>query len=182
VKGRTAAVILVLAVIVFAGLSFWYLRGTPKPSQVSQGQITVGIPPTDDSSGLVYIAADQGFFADNGLDVTIKDYDVGLRAVSGTLKNENDIAVATEFVIVSKAFEHENVSAVAAVAMYEDKFVIGRTDRGIEGVADLKGKSIGCDRGTISEFFLGRFLQLHDINLTDVTIVDIKRPQFINAS
>lgn len=175
------AAIVLIACIVLIGIAVWYIMFAPQSPAAAPEPITIGIPPTADSSGLVYIAAEQGFFADNGLNVTLKDYDVGLRAVDGMLRNENDIAVATEFVIVSKAFDRGNICGIATVAKYEDKFIIGRRDRGIESWDDLIGKRIGCDRGTISEFFLGRYLELHDIDTGDVDIVDIKRPRFVEA-
>lgn len=177
----TVAVAVTIVGITLAGLGILYLQSMQEPGTGTLQQVTVGIPPTADSSGLVYIAEEEGFFTDNGLNVTIRDYDVGLRAVDGMIKNENDIAVATEFVIVGKAFEREKICGIATVARYEDKFIIGRKDHGIVNASDLAGKRIGCDQGTISEFFLGRFLELHHINMTDVSIIDIKRAQFVDA-
>lgn len=175
------AAIVILVGIVLIGLCAWYLLSTQRPFEGTPELITIGIPPNIDSSGLIYIAVDQGFFADNGLNVTLKDYEVGFKAVDGMLKNENDLAIATEFVIVSKALEKEKIYGIATVARYDDKFIIGRRDRGIEDAPDLEGKTIGCDRGTVSEFYLGRFLEVHDISLTDVTIVNLKRTQLTNA-
>jgi NitT/TauT family transport system substrate-binding protein len=113
--------------------------------------------------------------------VTIKEYDVGLRAVNGMLNHENDIAVATEFVIVGNAFDGEKICGIGSVARYEDKVIIGRVDHGIKDVTDLEGKKIGVNRGTISEFFLGRFLELNGIAFEDVSLVEVKRPQFVDA-
>ncbi|MHB8842398.1 MAG: ABC transporter substrate-binding protein, partial [Candidatus Aquicultor sp.] len=59
--------------------------------------------------------------------------------------------------------------------------IIGRKDRGIRNISDLKGKRIGVMLGTISQFYLGRFLTLHDIDLQDVTLVDISPPESVDA-
>jgi NitT/TauT family transport system substrate-binding protein len=61
-------------------------------------------------------------------------------------------------------------------------YLVGRKDRGIENVTDLRGKKIGIPRGTNVEFYLGRFLLLHGIDPRDVTTVDVRPPQFVNAT
>jgi len=53
---------------------------------------------------------------------------------------------------------------------------------GIENVSDLRGKKIGIPLGTSVEFYLGRFLILHGIYSRDVTVVDIRPSQFVNAT
>ena len=55
-------------------------------------------------------------------------------------------------------------------------YLVGRADRGIDDVSDLKGKSIGTTFGTIAHYYFGRFLILNDINSADVTFVDLKTP------
>lgn len=137
-RGIVVATVVIIIGILLACLGALYLLGIQRPDEGVLEPITIGIPPTADSSGLAYIAADRGYFADNGLNVTFKEYNVGLSAVDGMLKNENDIAVATGFVIVGKAFEREKISGISTVARYEDKFIIGRRDHGIEDAADLR--------------------------------------------
>ena len=48
-------------------------------------------------------------------------------------------------------------------------------------MADLKGKRIGVALQTIAEFYLGRFLALNGIGLPEVTLVDVKPAQFVDA-
>jgi NitT/TauT family transport system substrate-binding protein len=59
--------------------------------------------------------------------------------------------------------------------------LVGRKDRGIEEVLDLKGKRIGVALQTINEFYLSRFLELNGIDLGEVTLVDLKPAQFVDA-
>jgi NitT/TauT family transport system substrate-binding protein len=42
----------------------------------------------------------------------------------------------------------------------------------MKNATDLKGKRIGLLRGTEAEFYLGRYLELHDMCLKDVTLVN----------
>jgi len=61
-------------------------------------------------------------------------------------------------------------------------YLIGRKDRGIEKVTDLKGKRVGTTLGTVAHFHLGRFLDLHGMSIKDLTLVDVKTPEeWVNA-
>jgi NitT/TauT family transport system substrate-binding protein len=180
-KRIVVAIITIFAVIALAGFYVWFIQNSQKPYAGETGSITIGEPTLIESSGLIYIADDQHFFADNGLNVTIKSYDTGFNAVNGMLKGENDIAVATEFVVVRKAFEQEKICSIGSIAKYQTYYIIGRKDKGIENVSDLSGKRIGYTRGTVGEFYLGRFLELHGIDLRDVFLIDTPPVQFNGA-
>lgn len=62
-----------------------------------------------------------------------------------------------------KAFKKENISIIVCADEVQTNYLIGRKDRGIENVSDLRGKKIGILLGTSVEFYLGRFLILHGI-------------------
>jgi NitT/TauT family transport system substrate-binding protein len=96
------------------------------------------------------------------------------------IKGEVDISKATEFVLVQKAFEKANISAITTYYESLGAVIVGRKDLRIENVSDLLGKRIGVARGAIPEFYLGRFLNLNGINIKNVTIVDMKPPLMIN--
>ncbi len=163
--------------IVFGSLSYLNspttFSGTPEP-------ITVGTPPIELAT-LIYIAEDQHFFARNGLNVTIKDYDSAIAAVYGMENDETNISVSTEYPIVGAAFKKENISVIGSIDKYQTTYLIGRKDRGIKNISDIKGKRIGLTRGGIGEFYLGRFLNLHGMSLQDITLVDIKLAQLMDA-
>jgi NitT/TauT family transport system substrate-binding protein len=170
-----------ISVVVLLVIGAWYLLNSQKVYTGMPVSITIGEPMLLESSGLIYIADDRHFFADNGLNVTIKSYDTGYNAVNGMLNKENDIAVATEFVIVGKALEQEKICSIGIIAKYQTYYIIGRIDNGIENASDLGGKRIGYTRGTVGEFYLGRFLELHGFNLGDVTLVNTPPSQFTDT-
>jgi NitT/TauT family transport system substrate-binding protein len=180
-KRIVIAAIMVIVAIVLVGSGVWYLQGSHKSYAGEPEPISIGVPKMIDSSALIFIADDQHFFADNGLNVTIKEYDAGLYAVDDMLNGSNDIAVATEFVLVGKVFKGEKVSSIGSIAKYQSHYLIGRKDRGIEKVTDLKGKKVGLAKGTSGEFYLSRYLELHGISLADVTLIDIKPSQYTDA-
>jgi len=175
------AVIAAIALISLAGLGAWHLHSSQKAYAGAPENITIGVPMMADSSALIFIADDKHFFSDNGLNVTLKVYDAGLYAVNDMLNGKNDLAVATEFVIVGKSLQHEKIRTIGSIAKYQIHYLIGRRDRGIEDVSNLKGKKIGYARGTSGEFYLTRFLELHGISISDVVLVDVGPSRYADA-
>ncbi|MBI4283344.1 MAG: ABC transporter substrate-binding protein [Chloroflexi bacterium] len=126
---------------------------------------------------LLWLAEDQKIFSRNGLDVTLRKYDTGVGSLDGMLKDEADIVFGfTEFPMVRRALEKSKVQIIGTAARVEQQYVVGRKDRGIEKIRDLKGKRIGTTFRTIAEFYLGRFLELNGINMQEITVVDLKTP------
>ena len=77
-------------------------------------------------------------------------------------------------VLVLKAFQKEKVRTIGSIGKFEFVYLVGRKDRGIEKISDLKGKKIATARGTIAEFYLGRYLILHGVNLEEIILVDLQ--------
>jgi NitT/TauT family transport system substrate-binding protein len=125
-------------------------------------------------NALIYVADEQKFFTNNGVRVVFKDYDTGVAAVNGLLKGEVDIALTTEFVIVGKSLQKQDVLDLATIDKSMLFYIIARADRRIISTADLRGKRIAVPRHTITEFYLGRMLELNGIRIQQVTMVDTK--------
>ncbi len=162
------------------GLVTWYLMSFPTTHPGAPEPIDVGNL-LYEYSGLVFIAHDQGFFSRNGLNVTLHDYVSTVASIEEMENNETDITLAPEYSIVREAFNNENISIIGNIDKYQSVFLICRNDRGIEDVSDLKGKKIGASRGTIGEFYLGRFLNLRGLHVEDVTLVDMPTSQYVDA-
>ena len=130
---------------------------------------------------LVYIAEKEQFFSENGLAVTIKDYDTGVATVDAMLKGEADMAGPTEFVVVRNVLQRQPISILGSIEKGLTMSLTGLKTRGISGVADLVGKRIGLARGSIAEFYLGRFLDLHGMSVRDVVLVDLSPSKWQDA-
>ena len=138
--------------------------------------ISVAYSPFE-SITLFWVAEQQQFFNQNGLNITSHKYDTGAAALNAVLKSEADIVVgATEFPFTTKILSGEKIQTIGSISTSMFTYLIGRTDRGINQVSDLKGKTIGTTFGTIAHYYLGRFLELNGMNLQDVTLVDLKKP------
>ena len=146
------------------------------PSSEKIESIIVAYAPFE-SIGLLTIAEDQQLFSRNGINVSLRKYDTGVGALDGMLNGEADIAVGTnEFPLVGRAFQKEKIRTLGSIAKSDFIYIVGRRDRGIERISDLKGKRVGTTFRTIAEFFLGRFLELHGMSIKDITLVDLKTP------
>lgn len=152
-------------------LSSWFCSKGGNSGKIET--LTIAAVPTE-LNAMVYIAEDQKFFARNGLRVTLKSYDSGATAAAGMLNAEADIALAAEFPIVRQVFNKKDIISFGTITKYENTYIIWRTDSGIKTVQNLKGKRIGVTLQTISEFYLGRALELNGVSVRQVTLVDAK--------
>ena len=163
--------LIVASLVVGGGGYYWYTQQQPQKYTGPVEKITVA---GAKSGALVYVAQAQGYFTENGLDVTIKDYAAGKLAQDAFLAGEADIATSAEFVFVSESFEHNDLRILGSVATADISKVIVRRDKGITEPTDLRGKTIGVTRKSAGEFYLGRFLTSNGLSFTDVKIHDLK--------
>jgi NitT/TauT family transport system substrate-binding protein len=124
------------------------------------------------SSALIYVAEEKQYFAENGLAVTVKDYDTGLATTDAVMKGDADLGTVAEFVSVGSIFQKQGVDVLGTMDKTLTTNIIGLKSRGVSKIADLAGKRIGLGKGTSSEFYLGRFLNLNGISISDVVMVN----------
>ena len=105
-------------------------------------------------SSLIYIAENQGFFAENGLNVTFQHDETGLASINRLLNDEVDIALTSEYAVVGTAFKKENISVIGSIDKFETIFLVGRKDRGIINVSDLKVKRLALPEVRFKNFIL----------------------------
>jgi NitT/TauT family transport system substrate-binding protein len=159
--------------VITAVLAFLLSLGVPLScSQVSQTPVRVGID-TSIANSLIITALKKGYFQEQGLEVTLHSFPSGLKAVEALLAGEVDVVTASEFVLATKAFQGEEIQAIASIATIRHIHICGRKDSGIDTPADLSGKRIGLTLGTAAEFFLGYFLNLYGLKITDVYPVNV---------
>ena len=74
------------------------------------------------------------------------------RAVNGLTLGRLDISVSSEYPVIAQVFNKKNISIIGVIDKYQNEKIIGRRDRGIENISDLKGKKIGCPRRQYANF------------------------------
>lgn len=171
------------SIAILTAIGFVSLRQKSTEQSIAPiAKLTIAYSPFEHTT-LLWIAESQRFFWQNGLDVTLRKYDTGVGSLDGMVNGETDITVGvTEFPTVGRAFQKAGIGIIGSVAKIDQIYLVGRKDRGIEKVSDLKGKRVGTTFRTVAEFHLGRFLDLHGMNMQDVTLVDVKTPaEWVNA-
>jgi NitT/TauT family transport system substrate-binding protein len=170
---KILAAIGVIATLALLGFGAWYFSSSQTAYSAKPESITVGAPAIE-ANAPIYVADDLGYFKKNCLNVTFKTYDSGGAAVPGLLGNETELALASEFVMVNNIFKKGEVRTFGSIDKFENMFLIARKDRGIGSVIDLRNRTIGVPQGTIADFYLGRYLNLHNMKLADITVVNIR--------
>ena len=171
---------IIMAIIVIIGISVAGCQKKPEKYTVPVEKIILAAY-AGEAGTLVYVAEDQGFFEENGLDITIKSYASGKVCTDALINGEVDISTSAGFVFVSNSFDHTDLRVFGTVATAEVKELVARKDKGITTINDLKGKKIGVTRKSGAEFLLGVFLTLNALSYKDVELVDLKPFEIVKA-
>ena len=142
--------------------------------------ISVGITPSEVNM-LILIAQDQGYFARNGLDITTKIYPSGVAGLGGLTDHEVDLVTGSEFALVGRVLSGLELCTVGSINRSSIEHLVGRMDRGISSIADLKGKTIGVPLDSRPEFALDRFLYFQGIDVSELTLVNVPVDQSVEA-
>jgi ABC-type nitrate/sulfonate/bicarbonate transport system substrate-binding protein len=171
-------ILLILGVAILSGA--WYLQTLPHTYSGPPDSVTLGILPSEYST-LIWIADDQGFFSRNGLDVTLKNYSTGAAQLNALSTGEANYALSSEYAFATQVLNGSDFRLIATIDKAENEYLIGRRDKGISTISDLKGKKIGVLKKGAAEFYLGRYLNLHGISLDEVTLVNEQFTQSVGS-
>lgn len=136
---------------------------------------------TSKSGWIAWIAEDRGFFKSNGADVKVELVTSGVAAANGLISDEYDLATMSEYAFVAKSFDNPDLRLIGTVGAISNLRLIGRRDLGIDDAASLAGKKIGLLEGAISQFFLGKLLDINGIDSESVTVVNLRPPALPDA-
>ena len=176
--GRALALIATLALALFALQATGWVNGFRAFEPVEHLRLGAY---EGDVGALEWIAKEQGFYANVGLDVEIKGYPSGKEAADALKAGQVDVATASEYVVASRSFAEPELRILGNIAYYRNKGIIGRRDRGISAPADLKGKRIGVTSPSGAEYSLNVFLALHGFTVQDVVSVNLAPKQIVAA-
>ncbi len=122
---------------------------------------------------LIYLANSKGIWKTHGLDVTFKDVED---------PNDRFIALAAGrlegMASTVDAFARQQSNGVQAVEVFPIDASVGGDGilaaNTIKTVADLKGKTVAVNQGSVSEWFLAQVLKVNGLSLKDVTEKNMK--------
>lgn len=127
----------------------------------------------------VWVAENQGYFEDEGLDLSIREFDSGRNALETMLTDKGiDIATVAQTPIVFNSFNKEDFVIIATMAhSIDDVKVLSRKDHGIHNAKDIVGKKVGVTLRSTGHYFFEGFLANHDLTLSDVDLYDTNAAQ-----
>lgn len=120
------------------------------------------------------IAHDQGYFAEQGLDLKVIHCVNGRRCLQHLIDGQAQYATVADTPLMLAALGGVKFEILATLAgNARDNQFLARTDRGIRSAADLKGKRIGILSGTTAHYFADTVLLLNGISTSQVTLVPL---------
>jgi ABC-type nitrate/sulfonate/bicarbonate transport system substrate-binding protein len=120
---------------------------------------------------LPFIAAQQGYFRDHGVDVVIRRYPSGKLALNAMFDGEVDVAAVADMPVMANSFRRDDYAIFGTIASTDSgAWLVARKDQGISKPADLKGKRVATQRNSAVHFFLSMFLLKNRLAETDVDL------------
>ncbi len=132
---------------------------------------------------LSLVAADQGYFKEEGLDVDIQFLQAGRYCLDAVLSKSADFGDIVEVNIAFLAFSgNSEVSVISTIVeSSESSALVARKSSGISKPEDLKSRKVALAPGTTSDVFANWFLRKYGIAADDVTIMRIQ-PQAMQGA
>ena len=179
--------IFVSALVAIAGALgvFWYIQNLENAKLKYAGpveKIRFGVE-TSILPSAVWVAESKGYFLEQGLDVEIKEYDSGKNALKAMLTDGGlDMVTVAQTPVMFNSFNRNDYAIIGAmVSVSDDVKMLGRQDKGVKTVLDLKGKKIGITKGSTGHFFLGLVLSDNGLKIADIEAVDFRATELAQA-
>src|SRR4051794_839597 len=113
------------------------------PGAAQLRKLSLGVPVTPPNMVHLapYVADDQGYFRDVGLEVEFKNFEGGLQSLRGGIAGGLDVAGTSADPIIAAATRNAGIKAIGTYAPKLSVIMVGQED--VRGPADLRGKRIG---------------------------------------
>ncbi len=125
--------------------------GTPTKS------LSVGFV-VDPSWAQIPVAATEGYFKSEGLNVKVVDFSTGIQALQALEAGQIDVTTAADVPVAAALTSAKNMDIVADGSRWKGSVVVASAKAGIKSVSDLAGKQIGTALGTSAAYFASSFL------------------------
>jgi len=174
--------LIIIALVVEGYFLLQSYQNSAKKYSGPMEKITIGVSKVLLPS-LVWVAENRGYFQENGVEITIKEFDSGKAAFTNMLSAGGlDMVTVAQTPVMLNSFNRSDFAIVSAIASsYNDVHVLAKRDRSITKPADLRGKKIGVTKGTTSHYFLDLFLGSSNIRSSDVEVVDTEVKQLATS-
>jgi ABC-type nitrate/sulfonate/bicarbonate transport system substrate-binding protein len=123
----------------------------------------------------LYVADQEGYFAAEGVPVTLQEVIGGHRTMQALLAGEADLATSSDAVVTFASYRSQAFVLLASFVTSTDdvKLVVGPTS-GITGVGDLTGKRVGTILGSASHYYLDTLAVLGGVDPKQLEVVGLQ--------
>jgi len=168
-------------VTVFLGTTSWCILGCNSGSTRHKESLVIA-EASQPVFALLYIAEANGYLEEAGLEITYKSFTSGKDALNSAINGESDIATVFLTPVVIKSYEGEKLGVISTLhSSTKNTALIVRNTEESHAQTDFVDKRIGVTKNTNAEFFLHLYLANHGIDVSDVTLVDFKPEELVEA-
>jgi PAS domain S-box-containing protein len=117
-----------------------------------------------------YVAKERGFYAAEGLSVTLNERTQGVDNVRRVLEGKSDYAI-TDTSIILRYLHGDPVVLIAPIFQYSPLVFLTLEKSGINAPADLRGKRVMLYEDGLEGIPLKLMLKMEGVNINDVTLI-----------
>ena len=177
-----AVVLIILTLAFIAACWMPVVAWLSPPAALPRLKLNIALVSNYPGSGLLYVAAAKGYFAQEGLDVTLSPYTSGRDALAAALEKRSDLGAVSCIPVMFAVMEGLPVAIVATIfTASRATGIVARRDRGIEHITDMKNKVVGVTLRTDSHYVLSAMLARHQMSLDDVRIENLRPENMLAA-
>lgn len=175
--GLSAGMLMSAAMCGLAGCS---ASGAELPSS-EDGAITLryGVMTGNVDAWIATVAQQQGYYADNGLNVQVSEYASGINTVDAIATGQLDIGFVADFAGVNRIGNTSGASDLRFLARFSSssssKLYVNPDH--VSTLSDLRGKGLLTVRGTVWEYWDGLTLQKAGLTSSDVNVESLESLQ-----
>ncbi|WP_069387896.1 ABC transporter substrate-binding protein [Cellulosimicrobium cellulans] len=176
----TGATLALVAATALTACSDATASGGDHPEPVAS--IDVGVAP-DFFYTHLYLAVEQGFFAEQGIDATLTEYPSGAEATEAITAGQNDLTSSTATTLASLAGSGSPARSIGGNLVGNGWFaVVGNESLGdVSSVEDLEGASVAAQHTTVLDMHVRTFLDSHGESVDLIDYQDVKMAQLITG-
>jgi NitT/TauT family transport system substrate-binding protein len=165
-------IIVLIGILILAGVAVWclvFFRSGEKKYTGPIEKVSLGAY-QGEFSGLIWVAQEHGDFKNNGLDVTVTEFDTGIAPTTKLLEGQFDFSTGADFAAVRKIFDDQRLRIMCTIDLPKAIEVVAKKSSGILAPGDLAGKRVGVVSKSQAEFLLGEFLISNRMTYSDVSV------------
>lgn len=152
---------------------------TKAPETFEKAKLRVAYMPNMGSASLATTARDKGFFEEMGLEVEMVEFQGGPAEIAAMASGDIDISQIGHGAHALCAEGEAVIFQIDCTSLADA--VIGNKDKGINSIADLKGKTVAVTSGTSAEIILNLALQSAGMSQSDIEMVEMDANGVVSA-